>query len=374
MFDGSDERERFRRVFYPEADAARWSDWRWQVRHRLRDGHALARVLNLSETERVALARRAGGLPVAVTPYYASLMHPDDPRDPLRRTVIPVDDEDRLAPGERPDPLDERRDTVVPGVIQRHPDRVVILATGVCATYCRYCTRSRLVGGGERLTGHWEAAIAHVASDSRIRDVLISGGDPLMLSTRRLGELLTRLRAIPHVELLRIGSRMPLVLPMRITRKLVALLRRHQPLVVSIHATHPAELTAEAARGLARLADAGILLAGQTVLLAGINDAPETLRSLLRGLLRHRVRPYYLYQCDPIPGSAHFRVPVEEGIALVERVGRDLSGLAVPRYVIDAPGGGGKIPIGPVTMVGREPGHLVLRNAHGQIYRYPDPP
>ncbi|MBF0271028.1 MAG: KamA family radical SAM protein [Magnetococcales bacterium] len=367
-------REAFRRRFFPEADAARWSDWRWQVRHRLRDLPALARVLNLSDPERQGWERREGGLPVAVTPYYAALMDPDDCLDPLRRTLLPVVDELVRSAGESEDPLDEVRDTVAPGVIRRYTDRVVILATGVCATYCRYCTRSRLVGGRIHPEGHWDQAIAYVAAHPEIRDVLVSGGDPLMLSTRKLDTLLTRLRAIPHVELLRLGTRMPLVLPMRVTRKLVAMLKRHHPLAVSLHATHPAELTPEAGVALARLADAGIMLAGQTVLLAGINDSLETLRALMRGLLRNRVRPYYLYQCDPIPGSGHFRVPVEQGIRLMEGLVGHLSGYAVPRYVIDAPGGGGKIPVGPVTLVGRDAEGVLLKSHLGGIYRYPDPP
>ncbi|MBF0191327.1 MAG: KamA family radical SAM protein [Magnetococcales bacterium] len=376
MSDGAEEkgREGFRRRFHPEVDAARWSDWRWQVRHRLGDAQALGRVLTLSEAERAGLARRGGGLPVAVTPYYAALMDPDDCQDPLRRTLLPVGDELRRAAGESEDPLDEARDTVAPGVIRRYPDRVVILATGVCATYCRYCTRSRLVGGRVHAAGHWDQAIAYVAAHAEIRDVLVSGGDPLMLSTRKLDTLLTRLRAIPHVELLRIGTRMPLVLPMRVTRKLVAMLKRHHPLAVSLHAIHPAELTPEAGVALARLADAGIMLAAQTVLLAGINDSVETLRALMRGLLRNRVRPYYLYQCDPIPGSGHFRVAVDRGIELMAGLVGHVSGYAVPRYVIDAPGGGGKIPVGPVTLVGRDAEGVLLKSHLGEIYRYPDPP
>ncbi|MBF0628111.1 MAG: KamA family radical SAM protein [Magnetococcales bacterium] len=364
----------FRRRFFSGVSDRQWSDWRWQLRHRLRNRADLERMLVLSAAERSALERSGGGLPVAIPPYYAALMNPDDPLDPLRRTLVPVVGEWQGGVGEAADPLHERRDTVVPGVIRRHPDRVVLLATGVCASYCRYCTRSRLVGGRERLTGHWEGALTYIAAHPEIRDVLISGGDPWMVSTRRLDHLLTRLRAIPHIELLRIGTRMPMVLPMRVTGKLVAMLRRYQPVVVSLHATHPAELTPEAMQALARLADAGIMLAAQTVLLAGINDSVAILRELFQQLLCNRVRPYYLYQCDPIPGSAHLRVPVDAGIALVERLSGEVSGLALPRYVIDAPGGGGKIPVGPVTWVGREPGRILLRNPHGQIFSYPDPP
>ncbi|MBF0614124.1 MAG: KamA family radical SAM protein [Magnetococcales bacterium] len=368
------ERIRFCRRFFPEVTAAQWSDWRWQLRHRLQDLGTLERFFCLSAGERAALEQRGSGLPVAVTPYYAALLDPDHPGDPLRRTVLPVADEWVRAVGEAEDPLDEARDRVVNGLIHRHPDRVVFLASHSCAAYCRYCTRSRLVGQKQKLNDRWEQALAYIAAHGEIREVLVSGGDPLLLSTARLTALLSRLRAIPHVELVRLGSRIPMVLPMRVTKRLVAMLQRFQPLVMSIHVTHPAELTTEALRALHRLADAGVMLVSQTVLLAGINDDFATMSRLLRSLVRHRVRPYYLYQCDPIWGSAHFRVPVEQGIALVEQLARELSGLALPRYVIDAPGGGGKITIGPVTMVGREAGFLVLKDASGRIWRYPDPP
>ncbi|MBF0340237.1 MAG: KamA family radical SAM protein [Magnetococcales bacterium] len=365
-------KDRTPRVTPLDETTTRWSDWRWQLRHRCRNLRQLERFLELSPPERQALEQTREILPVAITPYYLSLMHPGDPQDPLRRTLVPVMGEFATLPGDSPDPLDEARDTVVPGVIRRHPDRVVLLATGVCATYCRYCTRSRLVGGGEKLTGHWDQAIAYIADHPEIRDVLISGGDPLLLSTSRLDGLLTRLRAIPHVELLRIGSRIPLVLPMRITRKLVDMLRKHHPLAVSLHAIHPRELTPLAQTALARLADAGIMLAGQTVLLAGINDSLPVLADLMRGLLRNRVRPYYLYQCDPIPGSGHFRVPVEQGLRLMAGLQGHMSGYAVPRFVIDAPGGGGKIPLASETVVGRDARGWLLKNHLGEIFCYPE--
>ncbi|GAB0056502.1 L-lysine 2,3-aminomutase [Candidatus Magnetaquicoccaceae bacterium FCR-1] len=364
-------RTSFQKRFFPESTRSMWSDWRWQLRHRFRNPAALARVLRLSDSERTALDHVTNGPPWAITPYYAALMNPDDPSHPLRRTLVPTLAENIPTPGESSDPLDETTATVAPNLIRRHEDRVVLLATDLCAGYCRYCTRSRLVGNGVRTD--WQPALAYIATHPEIRDVLISGGDPLLLATRRLERLLTSLRAIPHVELIRIGSRMPLLVPMRITRKLVAMLKRHHPLGLSLHATHPDELTPEAGQALERLADAGILLAGQTVLLAGINDDLETLRTLMRGLVRHRVRPYYLYQCDPISGSGHFRVPVSRGLILMEGLVGHLSGYAVPRYVIDAPGGGGKIPIASATLVGREGNDLLIRNHLGRICRYPDP-
>ncbi|MBF0262416.1 MAG: KamA family radical SAM protein [Magnetococcales bacterium] len=348
-----------------------WSDWRWQLRHRFRDATSLARVLHLSDSEQTALDRHTQAIPWAITPYYAALMDPENPLHPLRRTLVPTLAEHIVTPGESIDPLDETTAIVAPNLIRRHIDRVVLLTTDLCAGYCRYCTRSRLVGEGKPIT--WEPALAYITTHPEIRDVLISGGDPLLLSTNRLECLLKRLRAIPHVELIRIGSRMPLLVPMRVTRKLVGMLKPYHPLGLSLHATHPDELTPEAGASLERLADAGILLAGQTVLLAGINDDLETLRTLMRGLVRHRVRPYYLYQCDPISGSGHFRVPVSRGLTLMEGLVGHLSGYAVPRYVIDAPGGGGKIPIAPATLAGREGDDLLIKNHLGQFYRYPDP-
>lgn len=368
------ERVRFCQRFFSDATWSQWSDWRWQLRHRLRQRADLERIFQLSSDERQALEQSGQGIPVAIPPYYAALIRREDPEDPLRRTVLPVGQEWLRGVGEAEDPLDEGRDQAVPGVIHRHADRVVLLASGVCAAYCRYCTRSRLVGKSPHPFGHWDPAIAYIEAHADIREVLVSGGDPLMLSTRRLADLLARLRAIPHVGLLRIGTRMPMVLPMRVTGKLVRMLKRFQPVVVSIQVTHPAELTGEAQLALARLADAGIMLVSQSVLLSGINDSPAILSRMWRGLLHQRVRPYYLYQCDPIWGSAHFRVPVEQGIALMVQLSGELSGLALPRYVIDAPGGGGKIAVGPATIVGREPGVLLLRNPQGRICRYPDPP
>ncbi|MGH7056822.1 MAG: KamA family radical SAM protein [Acetobacteraceae bacterium] len=373
-FPQSERSRQFRRRFFPEASTAEWNDWRWQLQHRIRDLAGLARIIRLSEDERAAVARHTGPLPVGITPYYASLISETDPDQPLRRTHIPVNGEYLQSSGESDDPLGEDHDSPVPGIVHRYPDRVLFLATGFCSTYCRYCTRSRMVGGGEYTfsLGQWERAINYIEAHREIRDVLISGGDPLAIATEKLEWLLARLRAVRHVEFLRIGSKVPAVLPQRITRDLARMLRRYHPLWMSLHFTHPDELTLEVRESTARLADAGIPLGSQTVLLKGINDSVAVMRTLMQGLLAFRVKPYYLYQCDPISGSAHFRTPVARGLEIIEGLRGHTSGYAVPHFVIDAPGGGGKIPLVPDCVVGREAGALLIRNYQGRTFRYPD--
>ncbi len=366
----------FRKRFFPEATSAEWNDWRWQLRNRIEDLDSCSMILKLSQEERGAIERHAASPPLAITPYYAALLGEDDPLDPLRRTVVPVDSEYVHAPGEAEDPLGEDRDSPVPGLVHRYPDRVLFLVTGFCSTYCRYCTRSRVVGSGDgcRLApSQWESAIDYIKATPSVRDVLLSGGDPLTLSDEQLGWLLSRLREIPHVEFLRIGTKVPVVLPQRITPALTRLLRRYHPLWVSIHFTHPDEITPEVTQACERLADAGIPLGSQTVLLAGVNDDLTVMRRLVHGLLRIRVKPYYLYQCDPIIGSSHFRTPVEKGLEIIRGLRGHTTGYAVPTYVIDAPGGGGKVPLLPEYVVGRDGDDLLLRNYAGRIYRYPDP-
>jgi lysine 2,3-aminomutase len=376
-FPASVASRRFRRRFFPDAGPAEWSDWRWQMRARIRSLAELERIFGLSQDERAAVIARGGGLPVGITPYYASLMGLDDPNEPLRRTHIPVGQEFVRLPGEDDDPLGEAHDTVAPGLVHRYPDRVLFLTTGTCSTYCRYCTRSRLVGqpGGESAASlrRWERSLAYIESRPQIRDVLLSGGDPLTMADDKLDWLLARLRAIPHVEFIRIGTKAPLVLPMRVTPALTRMLRRHHPLWMSVHVTHPAELTPEADAALARLADAGVPLGSQTVLLRGVNDDLDVMKPLMQGLLRRRVRPYYLYQCDPIAGSAHFRTPVEKGLEIVAGLRGHTTGYACPTFVVDAPAGGGKIALTPEAVVGRDGDDLLLRNFEGGTFRYPDP-
>jgi len=365
----------FRKRFFPEASPTEWNDWRWQLRARIRDIEGLSRILKPSEDEQLAMTYAGHQLPVAITPYYASLLDRNNPFQPIRRTVLPTTGEHLSSPGEAADPLAEDQDSPVPGLVHRYPDRVLFLVTDFCSTYCRYCTRSRMVGhhgGYSTNLARWEDAIAYIERTPTVRDVLLSGGDPLTLSDESLAWLLSRLRQIRHVEFLRIGTKVPVVLPQRITPALTRMLKKFHPLWISIHFTHPEELTPEVSQACERLADAGIPLGSQTVLLSGINDDVPTMKALLHGLLTVRVKPYYLYQCDPILGSSHFRTPVEKGLEIIRGLRGYTTGYAVPTYVIDAPGGGGKIPLLPEYFLGREREDLLLKNYQDRVFRYPD--
>jgi lysine 2,3-aminomutase len=332
-------------------------------------------MLQLGEEEREALAQGGTMLPVGISPYYMSLLDAGDPLHPLRRTVVPTLNEFVRTEGEADDPLGEDSHSPVPGLVHRYPDRVLLLPLDFCSTYCRYCTRSRVVGHGELMPqeSRLNAAFDYLRRTPEVRDVLISGGDALALGEDRLEWILRNLRGIPNIEFIRIGTKMPAVLPQRITRELVRVLRRYHPIWMSVHFIHPDECTPEAAQATARLADAGIPLGSQTVLLKGVNDDVDTMRRLMHKLLLMRVRPYYLYQCDPISGSSHFRTPVSKGLEIVEGLRGHTTGYAVPTYVIDAPGGGGKIPLQPNSVIGRDGDWLLLRNYEGQEYRYHDP-
>jgi len=374
-FKDSPRSRTFRKKHYPEISRIEWFDWRWQFHNAIRDVRTLDAIIHLSDNERQALMHPSGDLPVAITPYYASLIDPQDPSSPLRRTVVPVVDECLHTKGEEEDPLGEDADSPIPGIIHRYPDRVLFLVTDLCATYCRYCTRSRIFGRQHQCfidTAKWEKALAYIRSNPNIRDVLLSGGDPLTLPDDRLEWLLSRLKDIPHVELIRIGTKAPVVMPQRITPALVAMLKKYHPLWMSIHITHPDELTPEMSAACIRLADTGIPLGSQTVLLAGINDTASTMIRLVQGLLQIRVRPYYLYQCDPIPGSSHFRTPISKGLEIIQSLRGYTTGYAVPTFVVDAPGGGGKIPLLPKYAVGWDKGDLLMHNYEGNIFRYPD--
>jgi lysine 2,3-aminomutase len=353
-----------------------WTDWRWQLRNRLRDLDTLERCFTLTEDEREAVRRRGGSLPLGITPYYANCMDPHDPDDPLRKTMIPRTAEFDVQPWERLDPLGEEDHMAAPGLVHTYPHKVLFLVTDFCATYCRYCTRSRMVGSGEQPADRrrWEAALDYIRARPAIRDVLLSGGDPLVLSDERLAWLLDRLREISHVELIRIGTKIPAVLPQRITPALAGILGGVHPLWLSIHFTHPAELTAEVAEACDRLSRAGIPLTSQSVLLAGVNDDPRTLQDLFNGLLNMRVKPYYLHQCDAVAGSSHFKTTIRQGLDLMRGLHGYLTGYAIPHYMVDAPGGGGKVPLTSEFVVGRKGDDLVLRNYEGALYRYPDPP
>jgi len=370
-------RDLFREKFFPGVTSDEWMDWRWQIRHCFRSLEGISRILELQEAEKEAFGLVNGnkGLPFAITPYFASLFFDKGPSNPLRRTVIPTIYETHQGPGESDDPLGEDADSPVPGIVHRYPDRVLFLATSFCSTYCRYCTRSRMVGRPRHRQsdrGRWEGAIAYIEANKAIRDVLISGGDPLTLPDSAIEWLLSRIRKIPHVEVIRIGTKVPAVLPQRIDSSLVKMLKKYHPLWMSLHFTHPDEITRESAHACELLADAGIPLGSQTVLLRGINDSIETMRCLFHRLLKIRVRPYYLYQCDPISGSYHFRTPVIKGIEIIRGLRGYTSGYAVPNYVIDAPQGGGKIPILPDYVQGYDGRDLLLTNYEGKTYRYPD--
>ncbi|WP_019528412.1 KamA family radical SAM protein [Dasania marina] len=365
----------FLRRFYPQASSQDWNDWRWQNRNRVRSLQDLERIVSLSDDEREAIVRHQGALPVGITPYYASLMDSQDTSQGLRRTVIPVLSEYETVAGENNDPLGEDHHSPVPGLVHRYPDRVLLLVTNFCSVYCRYCTRARMVGSaGERSVkkSDIEGAFDYIRQHTEIRDVLISGGDPLSLDDEKLEYVLRNLRAIPHVEFIRIGSKQPVVQPMRITSELTRMLKRYHPLWMSLHFTHPDELTPEVVEACGRLADAGIPLGSQTVLLKGVNDDVNTMTTLMHGLLKARVKPYYLYQCDPISGSAHFRTPVSAGVELIRAMRGHTTGYAIPTFVVDAPNGGGKIPISPDYVVGYENDELLLKSYDGGTYRYPD--
>lgn len=365
----------FRKTRFPLVSDGEWNDWRWQLANRVVDPAVLGRMLELSERERACLDGKEPAPAFSVTPHYLSLIDPDNPADPLRRTVIPDARERVHAPFESSDSLAEERDSPLPGIVHRYPDRVLFIATEFCSTLCRYCTRSRLVfmreDGGHPERGRWESCLEYIRGNSAIRDVLVSGGDPLTLADDALDWLLGSLRAIPHVEIIRVGTKAPVVLPQRITPSLVAVLKRHHPLYMNIHFSHPAELGAETRVACARLADAGIPLGSQTVLLAGVNDDPGVMKELMQALLRLRVRPYYIYQCDLVSGSGHFRTPVSTGIRIIQTLRGHTSGLAVPSFVIDLPDGGGKVPLLPEYLLDEKEGFCRLRNYRGQVFRYP---
>jgi lysine 2,3-aminomutase len=356
-------------------------DWQAELRDSVRNAEQLGRALHLTPEE-LAGARRAEeqGLPIGITPYYLGLCDPHDPACPIRLQCVPHANEAISAPGDLVDPLGEVAHEVAPHLVQRYPDRVLLLATDRCAVYCRFCTRSRIVGdgGGPAPLERLEPAFAYLEMHPEIRDVIVSGGDPLAMATERLDRLLARVRAIPHVETIRLASRVPVTLPVRITGRggdeLLAALRRHHPVWVMTHFNHPKELTPESRAACARLADAGFPVMNQTVLLAGVNDDADTLETLFRGLVRERVRPYYLLQADPVRGTSHLRTPLARGVAIMERLQGRLSGIALPKLICDTPGGRGKVPLTPDYVVSRAPGRTVLRTFRGEEVEYVDPP
>lgn len=371
----SPETAKFRELFFPLATDRQWNSWRWQIQNSFSNFKKLSEVLNFTDISEFDFLSKSRKLPLRVTPYYASLLYGKPIEYALSRSVIPSKNELVLSFGEENDPLHEDSMCPVDNLVHRYPDRVLMLSTGFCSVYCRYCTRSHMVLKEKKHFGvkAWERSIEYIRDTPEVRDVIISGGDPLTLTDRHLEFLLSSLRAIPHVEIIRIGSKVPMVMPQRITNSLVKMLKKYHPLFMSVHATHPDEITPEVEEACKRIADAGIVMGSQTVLLKDINDNVDTMKTLIHKLLKIRVKPYYLYQCDPIPGSLHFRTPVTKGLEIIQGLRGHTSGYAIPHYVIDAPGGGGKIPLLPEYYQGRDGDYVMLKNFEGKIYKYYDP-
>src|SRR5437867_8477479 len=363
------------RGFWSDVPDKDWNSWQWQLKHRITALGQLQRLMPTLSPEEYAGTQLANTkLALGITPFFFNLIDPADEGCPIRRQVIPRIEETRTAPWEMSDPCGEDSHSPIPGLVHRYPDRVLFLVTDRCASYCRYCTRSRLVSNATGYDFHpqFDRQIDYIRRTPAIRDVLLSGGDPLLFSDEKLEFLLRELRAIPHVEFLRLGTRIPIFLPQRITAELCAMLAKYHPLFLSIHANHPRELTIEARDALGRLADAGIPLGNQSVLLRHVNDDVTVMRALSHKLLMCRVKPYYIYQCDLISGSAHLRASVRKGLEIMEALRGHTSGYAVPQYVIDAPGGGGKVPVNPDYVLSRNADRVVIRNFEGKVFEYPE--
>jgi lysine 2,3-aminomutase len=363
-----------RAPIYADVPDEKWNDWRWQLSHRLNTAEEIEKIVSLTDSERKAL-QTSGLFRVDVTPYFISLIDPDDPHDPVRQQIIPRAEEMQAFTAMMEDSLAEDRHSPVPGLVHRYPDRVLMLVTTQCASYCRYCTRSRIVGdpGQTFSRQEFEAQIEYLKNTPQVRDVLLSGGDPLVLAPKILEEILTRLRDIPHIEIIRIGSRVPVFLPMRVTQELCDMLQKFHPLWINIHINHPNEISQELADACDRMSRAGIPLGNQSVLLAGVNDCVHIQRELVQKITRIRVRPYYLYQCDLVEGAGHFRTPVAKGIEIIEGLRGHTSGYAVPQYIVDAPGGGGKIPVMPNYQISASDHKIILRNYEGYVTTYEEP-
>ena len=365
-----------RERLYPHVTDEQWNDWKWQQKNRVTTLEELARLFSIDDLTSDRLGEVFELYRTAITPYYLCLIDFDDPRDPLRVQSVPAVEE-LLNPGELTwDPLNEEGDSPVTGIVHRYPDRCLFLVTSYCPLYCRYCTRKRKWVDEDGTTGQRkiEKMIEYVAEHPEIRDVIVSGGDPLSLSLTYLEKILAGLSAIPHVEIIRFGSRVPVFLPQRIDNELTSLLEKYHPIWINTHFNHPNEITPESAAACDRLLRAGIPVNNQAVLLRGVNDCPYTMRDLVQGLMKIRVRPYYLYLCDQVMGAEHFRTSVGEGIEIIEFLRGHTSGLAVPQFVLDAPGGGGKVPLMPNYVLGHYGDSIVYRNFEGVIGRYDDVP
>jgi len=364
-----------RKEMFPGVSDEQWNDWKWQVKNRIETYEELSKYFTFSDEEAEGIKKALAKFRMAITPYYLSLIDPNDPYDPIRRQAIPQGAECNIAPADLNDPLHEDEDSPAPGLTHRYPDRVLFLITDMCSMYCRHCTRRRFAGqkDDESPSQRIEKCLEYIEKTPQVRDVLLSGGDALMVSDQKLEYIIGRLRKIPHVEIVRIGSRTPVVCPQRITPELCEMLKKYHPIWLNTHFNHPNEFTPEAEQALARLANAGIPLGNQTVLLRGVNDCVHVMKKLMHELVRNRVRPYYIYQCDLSMGLEHFRTPVSKGIEIIENLRGHTSGYAVPTFVVDAPGGGGKTPVMPQYVISQSPDKVILRNFEGVITTYTEP-
>lgn len=352
-----------------------WSNWIWQQSNRIKTLTSCEKVIRMTEEERFAFKESSDSFHVGITPYYANLMDPDDPHCPIRLQSVPQAGELKIFPEDRDDPLNEEGDMPTPCITHRYPDRVLFYVTHNCPVYCRHCTRKRKVSdpSSSTMNKQMEDAFRYIEEHPEIRDIVVSGGDPLSLSDKKLDMILTRIRSIPHIEIFRLGTRNLVTLPQRITDDFVQMLKRHMPVFINTHFNHPKECTYEAYLACKKLAEAGCVIGNQSVLLKGVNDNPEVMKELCHKLLAMRVRPYYIYQCDLAKGISHFRTTVEEGLAIIEHLRGHTSGLAVPTFVVDAPGGGGKIPLQPTYLVRKEANQVVLRNFENREFTYIEP-
>lgn len=361
--------------FFPEVTDEQWNDWKWQLKNRIETFDQLKKYIRLTPTEEEGVKKSLKTLRMAITPYYLSLIDTKNPDCPIRKQAVPSGAELHRSPADLLDPLHEDGDSPVPGLTHRYPDRVLFLITDMCSMYCRHCTRRRFAGQSDSSmpSDRIQKAIDYIAQTPQIRDVLLSGGDALMVSDKMLESIIQRLRAIPHVEIIRIGTRVPVVCPQRITNDLVNMLKKYHPIWVNTHFNHPNEITPESIEACAKMANVGIPLGNQSVLLRGINDCVNVMKKLVQGLVKIRVRPYYIYQCDLSMGLEHFRTPVSKGIEIIENLRGHTSGYSVPTFVVDAPGGGGKIPVMPTYLISQSPDKVVLRNFEGVITTYSEP-
>ena len=364
-----------RKEFFPSATDSEWNDWKWQLRNRVETLEELKKYIKLTAEEEEGIKKSLQTLRMAITPYYLSLIEPNNPNCPIRKQAIPSAAETHISPADLLDPLHEDEDSPVPGLTHRYPDRVLFLITDMCSMYCRHCTRRRFAGQKDASLpkDNIDKGIEYIAAHPEVRDVLLSGGDSLLVSDEVLEDIIKRLRAIPHVEIIRIGSRTPVVLPQRITDDLVNMLKKYHPIWLNTHFNHSNEITAESAEACAKMANAGIPLGNQSVLLRGINDCPNIMKRLVHKLVMIRVRPYYIYQCDLSMGLEHFRTPVSKGLEIIESLRGHTSGFAVPTFVVDAPGGGGKTPVMPQYVISQMLGKIILRNFEGVIASYTEP-